>query len=82
MIADRRRNPGVPRAALKHPPGVGLRHRAARKNARAPVAGPEKPTFAIAGEAGGLDVVLQVSLEIMVARHSVFLAALFVKTDP
>src|SRR5260370_41613230 len=82
VIADRRRNTGVPRAALKHAPGVGLRHRAVRKNSRAPVAGPEKHPLEIAGEGRGLDVVLQVGLEIMMAGHHGFLAAFFVESEP
>jgi hypothetical protein len=51
------------------------------RNAGAPEGGAEKRTLAIAGEAGGLDVILQVSLQMMVAGHAVFLA-LFVELDP
>jgi hypothetical protein len=82
MIADCRGNASVPRAALKHAPRVGLRHRALGQNAGAADSRAEKRTLAIVGETRGLDVVLQVGLEIMMAGHRVFLATFFVQADP
>jgi len=38
--------------------------------------------YNVAGDAGGLDVVLQVSVKIMVAGYAVFLAAFLVEADP
>ena len=73
---------GGPRTALQHAPGVGLRHRAIGQNAGAPDRRAEQRTPAIIGNFGGLDVVLQVGLEMMVTGHRVFLAAFFVQTDP
>src|SRR5208282_3313512 len=82
VVANRRRNIRVTRAALEHAPGVRLRHRAISQNAGAPDGRAEQRPSAIIGKFGGLDVVLQVVLEMMVAGHAVFLTAFFVETDP
>jgi hypothetical protein len=82
VIADCRGNAGVARTALKHAPRVGLGYRARCKNAHAPDGGARERPLAVAGEAGCLDVVLKISLEIMLAGHAVFLAAFLVQADP
>jgi hypothetical protein len=60
MITDRRGNAGIARAPLKHAPGVRLSHRAIGEHAGTPVASTKKRTLAIAGEARGLNVVLEI----------------------
>ena len=82
VIADRRWNAGVPCTALKNAPGIGLAHRAIRQKPGAPEGRAKKWTLAIVGEAGGLNVILQISLKMMVTRHAMFLATFFVQTDP
>ena len=82
VITDRRRNIRIARAALQHAPGVGLRHRAISQNAGAPDRRAKQRPIAIIGNFGGLEVVLQVSLEMVVAGHAVFLAAFFVEANP
>jgi hypothetical protein len=81
MVANRRRDTRVSRLALEHAPGIGLGHCAIGQNAGAPVDGAEKRAFFVIGKAGALDIVVQVSFEIMVTRRAVLLAAFPMQTD-
>ena len=82
MIADRRRDPGLPRPPADHLPGVRLGERPVRQRFAVPVDGPEHDPLAILPEAAAVEIVVEVGLEGVVAGHLVPLAALLVEPHP
>ena len=82
MVANLCWDAGVGRAALNHAPGIGLGHAAPGENLRAPDGGAEEGLSALAGETRALNIVLQITLEMMVAGHAILLAAFFVQPHP
>src|SRR5260370_11667940 len=65
-----------------HPVGIGLTHRPACERIRFPDRRAELRSLGIHFEARALDVRFQICVEIVICRHVVALAALFVQPDP
>jgi hypothetical protein len=73
---------GRERSPPNHPPHIGLEKGIAGQLAGAAAGGAEERTFAILDNAGTRDVLLEITVEIVVRGHLVFLAALLMKPNP
>lgn len=65
-----------------HSPDIGLEHKAPFQLAGTSASGSKQRILPFACDVGSADVLFQVSVEIVVSRHLVLLAALFVQPDP
>jgi hypothetical protein len=72
----------LPAAVPRPNVGIGLAHRAACEGIRFPDRDPELRPLGIRFEPGALNVGLQICLEMVVCRHVVVLAALFMQAGP
>src|SRR5579883_428136 len=82
VIANRRGDAGGLRAALKHAPGVGLGHTALAQHTRSSYCGPKNHSLAVVRNAGVVEVILQIALEVVVAGHGVLFTTFFVEANP
>lgn len=82
MIAHLCLDPGGQRTPLHHKISIGLRKGCLAQLANAPADGPEQRPLCIAGDAGAVQIGVQIALERVAAGHLVPLAALFPQADP
>ena len=75
-------DPGRKRPPANHPPDIGLEQGIAGQLARSPARRAEERSFPVLGDAGRLDVLVEVAVQIVVGRHRVLLAALLMQPDP